>query len=171
MKDWEDLELSLLFKELVILKEDSQTTGDPTEDISAENSVDQPDLTTRANLDTPPLEKAPPKPDCLKTAILCPASALSVLNSSQSNLRKITEALRITSIHTQLRAVEDLDIESKIGPETTIWGIGLSSEQKEAIRSQPHSKVLFSANPEELSSLEEKRQMFEPLKEFSSYLK
>lgn len=137
MKEWEDLELSLLFKELVIVREEAK-------------------------------QEKSPSPALM---VLCHETDKANLNAETANLKKITTALGIEHIHTLMSPVEAAIEAQNIGPETTVWGIGLSTEIQELIRATGAKQVLFSANPENLKTVEDKRKMFEPLKEFSTLLK
>lgn len=166
MKDWEELEWSLLFKELVIMKDDTEENSESSNEIalsreqsSAKQEQEEEQIAEDSSTST-----------ALKLAILCPSAEIAILNATDSKLRKISTALGISPIHEQLQSVEELDIEQSIGSETVVWAIGLSPDQQTQIKSKTHAACLFSANPEYLASVDEKRQMFEPLKQFKDYL-
>ena len=147
MNEWEDIELSLLFKELVILK-----------DKETKNAYEPKESATPAEPETS--QKA------LTLVICCPTDLLEYLNAPNSNLHKITAALKIEHIHDLMSPLDELIQNNKIGKETSVWAIGLRPEEEEMVKSTGATKVLYSADPEQMTSVEEKRNMFEGLKNF-----
>ena len=144
VKDWNLKEVELLYGSLVQLKDKAQP---------------KPSSETE-----PAAKKKSPK-----KMILTSPSLLVKLHASDSSFIKICEALSIP--HSGL--LLDLDSFNSMDTSSTkvIWTLGLSNAERQIIDELEVPQVLHSEDPEALERTEDKRKLYEPLKEFAVFLR
>ena len=159
----------MLFKSLVILKED-RLEEPAAEDILAQpsqaTSQEKPE-TTDPGVPSPP-SHAPLLPK--KSACLCvPSSLEKDLFQEGSNFMKIVQALKLEGLVQSVVLEDQIQDAQQIQHMKHVWAVGIP-QGHEVLRSLKQTEILYSPNPETLRSVEEKRAMFDPLKDFAAKL-
>ena len=158
MDSFDQTDIDLLFKSIVILPQDSSKKVDATkagkkpkkyETQSIENKVEEPEV-------------KPSNP--VKTIAIITNSELKENYLTQgSSFLKILEALEISSAKNKL--ITDVHLDDLINY-TCIWCVGLDPEIESKILKINHPNILLSPNILDLKTKEEKIAMYGPLKAF-----
>ena len=165
MTDLNDLDVELLFKKLVILKEDK----------NAEQEVVEADVEqTVTQAVEPPTKEAPAEAlqevieqQIPAKSLIYPKALKAELFANNSNLSKIANALNLQFLLESAYALEDIKSLETLNTCSHIWFIGL--EKPDILGSlNSEIKTLSSPNMERLTTKEEKLQMYEPLKKFAA---
>lgn len=179
MDELKDLDIELLFNELIILKEDlapktdSQGKTEPSQLSSTTEPVATPSATK------PKLILKAPEPDIsstskpatiLEKAVVIPSSLKTNMLAPNSNFKKILGHLDLDNLLSVCLDIEAFDAKRTKSNFSAVWYIGLSEDQKAKLKGTAPNE-LFSPNPESLQSVEEKKAMFTPLKNFAQYLR
>lgn len=160
----DDFDVGLLFKSLVLINEDLRSV---TEDKTSLETVTEVTIAEAQNSPETAL------PSSENAAIQIPGRIIltnlkvkAEIEAPNSNFNKIISALKITN--TGIFCIEDTAV-SALSQCSHIWCVGLSeAEQMPLLALPPQIRLLQSPNMERLSNNEEKRAMFEPLKQFVS---
>jgi hypothetical protein len=179
VKKTEPLEISLLFKSLVLLPEDKavKLTPDNTEtkkeavvdtlntSASETPAIKEPTAPEKIKEETPSVVKEPKASYVKKPIILLTTPELKeAYLKAESNFMKTIGALKAPQLSKYLDT--DYTLLENANQYTCIWCIGLDIKTEKEARSTAHSNLLCSPDLNSLKTTEDKKAMFMPLKEF-----
>lgn len=182
MKKTEPIEISLLFKSLVLLPEDKAVTLTSNITETKVDPVLDKTKTTKSETTVTPEPEATEKTETSKanntveepiasynkiplTILTTPALKEAYLEVG-SNFLKTIDALKAPQLSNHLNT--DYTLLEKTTQYTCIWCIGLDLEREKEARNTAHTNLLFSPDLNSLKTTEEKKAMFMPLKDFIS---
>jgi hypothetical protein len=182
VKEKEPIEVSLLFKSLVLLPEDkaitltsypTETESDPVLDRSTISHSETPALpesetTEKINAEEATSLAEEPKVSYIHvpiTILTTPELKKAYLENG-SNFLKTIDALKVPQLSKHLNT--DYTLLEKAKQYNCIWCIGLDLKIEKEARSISHPNLLCSPDLNSLKTTEEKKAMFMPLKEFIS---
>ena len=163
VKDLEELDIALLFGSLVLLKEDRTEPAEGVAKAAAPESE-----TTSVALGESVQDDENPLQDW-HSALICPLAIKAALERPNSNMRKILRALELEAVLEHILPVEKLKDPRWLQSLQAVWFVGLDA-QRDKLSASLSMPYLFSADPERLKDVAEKRAMFEPLRDFAPNL-
>ena len=159
-----EIEVDLLFKQLVILPEKDKTdqlndTKEKSRSAAApENYIDK--IAT-----APPTVEEPNKTKQNKSFILLTNPDIKQsLIAPDSNFRKIITNQNIGNVLHHI--ADNMELNEDLKTFECIWTIGLNPAQEQQLLNLKHPNILLSTNVEKLTSKQEKLAMFEPFTQF-----
>lgn len=171
-----ELELSdiaLLYKNVVILPQDRVANANATrtnstkEQAITESKKTSDDKATESIEASKPLEPALKKPNDLiihPFAIITSAALKDQYLEANSSFHKIIQALNIPQVTKHIQLEENV-ISSNCNY-TCIWAIGASTHIEQYLKSLKHENLLISPDLLNLTTNEQKKAMYIPLKNF-----
>lgn len=185
-----DLDHHLLFKKLVILKDEdplveteadskAEETPETTEEVAQDltNKPTEGEVETNENVETPDTteeitvgkeEFTPLSPLAGSSVIICKKDQKDLLMAGGSNLSKIIFALELQKFQEHVYCIEDINPEQGFENGAFIWTIGLSSEEQSSLKVTENAKLIHSPYMEANMSKADKIKMYEPLKQFAA---
>ena len=166
MAELDPSDLSLIFKQLVVLPKD-RTVDSPKVKTESKKEIATTEYDPKAALQTSEVAEAAvdyTANNAHKFAIITLPELKTIYTQQGSKFRKIVQALKLSGAvdHIYTNWATELDLQRT----EVIWTIGLSPEEEKLISSKRKEKTLHSPDIELLTTTEEKRAMFEPLKSF-----
>ena len=168
-------DISLLFSSLVILPQDKEAVSEEKSE-TAQVEVSQTLVEEKEPLvesttketpakDAPAVEEPAPvyKKETHPFTLFLPAALRETYLADQSKFLKILDALAIPQLKKYIQT--DLS-EENVTSFDCVWCIGLDIKSEKDLRALNHKNILFSPDIEQLKTVEEKKEMYAPLKMF-----
>jgi len=168
-------DISLLFSSLVILPQDKEVMVEEKSEAAQPQASQTPaeekeptiEIKTKETLakDAYVLEEPVSvyKKETHPFAIFLPAALKETYLADQSKFLKILDALAVPQLKRYVQT--DISVE-KASSFDCVWCIGLDIKSEKDLRALNHKNILFSPDIEKLISVEEKKDMYAPLKIF-----
>ena len=163
MESFDQEDIGLLFKSVVILPQDSSKKEQKS---GVEKKIDEAesynDKSSKSEVSEPLKTLSTPNQSCV---ILTTLELKENFMSNGSSFQKIIEALGISPAKKYLTT--DLSLE-KLKDYKCVWCLGLPHDMEAKILKIKHPNLLLSPSILDLKTKEEKMAMYSPLKEFVS---